>query len=124
MAVLAANPALFAAAAFLFGLAIGSFLNVVIYRLPVMLERQWRSQAAELEGRPAPPQDGRFNLVVPRSRCPACQAQIRGIHNVPILSWIVIIVGGFMFVMAVFTFVHEGRKALRSRGSDTNAPPG
>jgi leader peptidase (prepilin peptidase)/N-methyltransferase len=86
--VLAANPALFAAAAFLFGLAIGSFLNVVIYRLPVMLERQWRSQAAELEGRPAPPQDGRFNLVVPRSRCPACQAQIRGIHNVPILSWI------------------------------------
>jgi leader peptidase (prepilin peptidase)/N-methyltransferase len=86
--VLAANPALFAAAAFLFGLAIGSFLNVVIYRLPVMLERQWRSQAAELEGRPAPPQDGRFNLVVPRSRCPVCQAQIRGIHNVPILSWI------------------------------------
>jgi leader peptidase (prepilin peptidase)/N-methyltransferase len=86
--VLAANPALFAAAAFLFGLAIGSFLNVVIYRLPVILERQWRSQAAELEGRPAPPQDGRFDLIVPRSRCPACQAQIRGIHNVPILSWI------------------------------------
>ena len=88
MTVLAANPALFAAAAFLFGLAIGSFLNVVIYRLPVILERQWRSQAAELEGRPAPPQDGRFDLIVPRSRCPACQAQIRGIHNVPILSWI------------------------------------
>ena len=44
--------------------------------------------------------------------------------GIPILSWIVIIVGGFMFVMAVFTFVHEGRKALRSRGSDTNAPPG
>jgi hypothetical protein len=46
------------------------------------------------------------------------------IISIPILSWIVIIVGGFMFVMAVFTFVHEGRKALRSRGSDTNAPPG
>ncbi|HKX98227.1 MAG TPA: A24 family peptidase [Steroidobacteraceae bacterium] len=88
MAALAANPALFAAAAFLFGLAIGSFLNVVIYRLPLMLERQWRMQAAELEGRPAPPQDGRFDLVVPRSRCPACQAPIRGIHNVPVLSWI------------------------------------
>ena len=44
--------------------------------------------------------------------------------GIPILSWIAIIVGGFMFVMAVFTFVHEGRKALRSRGSDTNAPPG
>jgi len=46
------------------------------------------------------------------------------IIGIPILSWIVIIVGGFMFVMAVFTFVHEGRKALRSKGSDTNAPPG
>jgi len=44
------------------------------------------------------------------------------IIGIPILSWIVIIVGGFMFVMAAFTFVHEGRKALRSRGSDTNAP--
>ena len=43
--------------------------------------------------------------------------------GIPILSWIVIIVGGFMFVMAVLTFVHAGRKALRSRGSDTNAPP-
>jgi hypothetical protein len=46
------------------------------------------------------------------------------IIGIPILSWIVIIVGGFMFVMAVFTFIHEGRKALRSRGSDTDAPPG
>lgn len=44
--------------------------------------------------------------------------------GIPILSGIVIIVGGFMFVMAVFTFVHEGRRALRSRGSNTNAPPG
>ena len=88
MAVLAANPALFAAAAFLLGLAIGSFLNVVIHRLPLILERQWRAQAAEFEGRPAPPQDGRFDLIAPRSRCPACQAPIRGIHNVPVLSWI------------------------------------
>lgn len=46
------------------------------------------------------------------------------IVSIPILSWIVIIVGGFMFLMSVFTFVHEGRKAMRSRGSDTNAPPG
>ena len=90
MAVLAANPALFAAAAFLLGLAIGSFLNVVIHRLPLILERQWRAQAAEFEGRPAPPQEGRFDLIAPRSRCPACQAPIRGIHNVPVLSWIVL----------------------------------
>jgi hypothetical protein len=51
-------------------------------------------------------------------------AVIAWIIGIPILSWIVILVGGFMFVMAVFTFVHEGRKALRSRGSDTDAPPG
>jgi hypothetical protein len=50
-------------------------------------------------------------------------AVIAWIISIPILSWIVIIVGGFMFVMAVFTFVHEGRTALRARGSDTNAPP-
>ena len=86
--MLAANPALFAAIAGLAGLAIGSFLNVVIHRLPLMLERQWRAQAAELEGRPPPSEGGRYDLVVPRSRCPACQAQIRGIHNVPVLSWI------------------------------------
>ena len=51
-------------------------------------------------------------------------AVIAWVVGIPVLSWIVIVVGGFLFVMAVFTFVHEGRKALRSRGSDTNAPPG
>ena len=56
------------------GLAIGSFLNVVIHRLPLMLERQWRAQAADLEGRPAPAEGEPYNLVAPRSRCPACQA--------------------------------------------------
>jgi leader peptidase (prepilin peptidase)/N-methyltransferase len=88
VALLAANPALFAAVAGLVGLAIGSFLNVVIHRLPLMLERQWRAQAAELEGRPVPAEGAPYNLVVPRSRCPACQAQIRGIHNIPVLSWL------------------------------------
>ena len=51
-------------------------------------------------------------------------AVVAWIIGIPILSWIVILVGGFMFVMAVFTFLHEGRKALRKRGSDTDAPPG
>jgi leader peptidase (prepilin peptidase)/N-methyltransferase len=78
----------FAAAAFLFGLAIGSFLNVVIHRLPRMLEQQWRAQAADLEGRPAPDAVVPFNLVTPRSRCPSCNAQIRAIHNVPVLSYL------------------------------------
>ena len=88
MALLAAYPALFAAVAGLVGLAIGSFLNVVIHRLPLVLERQWRAQAADVEGRPQPAEGEPYNLVVPRSRCPACQAQILGIHNIPVLSWL------------------------------------
>jgi len=62
----------FTAAAGLFGLAVGSFLNVVIWRLPQILERQWRAECAELAGNPPPATGERFDLVVPRSRCPAC----------------------------------------------------
>ena len=90
MALLAANPALFAAVAGLSGLAIGSFLNVVIHRLPLVLERQWRAQAAELEGREAEAAPEPYNLVRPRSRCPACQAPIRAVHNIPLFSWLLL----------------------------------
>ncbi len=90
MALLAANPALFAVVAGLAGLAIGSFLNVVIHRLPLVLERQWRAQAADLDGRPAPAEPEPYNLVRPRSRCPACQAPIRAAHNIPVLSWLLL----------------------------------
>jgi leader peptidase (prepilin peptidase)/N-methyltransferase len=90
VSLLAAHPGVFAAVAGLFGLLVGSFLNVVIHRLPLMLERQWRAQAAESEGRPAPPPGEPYNLVKPRSRCPACNAPIRAIHNVPLVSWLLL----------------------------------
>ena len=77
----------FAAVVFLLALLVGSFLNVVTYRLPLILERQWQEQCAELAGQPAPP-TGRLSLASPRSHCPACKAPVRAIHNVPVVSWL------------------------------------
>jgi leader peptidase (prepilin peptidase)/N-methyltransferase len=71
----------------LLGLAVGSFLNVAIYRLPVMLERQWQAQAREVLEQ-APTTAEPFNLVVPRSRCPNCNKQITAAQNVPVFSWL------------------------------------
>ena len=71
------------------GLCAGSFLNVVIYRLPRMMEAQWKAECAALEGREAPPAEV-FNLVVPRSRCPSCGTQISAWQNVPVVSWLVL----------------------------------
>ena len=81
------SPALAIGTAGVFGLLVGSFLNVVIHRLPKMLEREWAQQAAELRGEPAEPA-ARFNLVVPRSQCPSCGHSIGAIENIPLVSWL------------------------------------
>jgi leader peptidase (prepilin peptidase)/N-methyltransferase len=69
------------------GLLVGSFLNVVIHRLPRMMERQWAAECAEMQGAEAPAAE-RFNLVVPRSRCPHCGHRIRWFENIPVLSFL------------------------------------
>ncbi|MYA18112.1 MAG: prepilin peptidase [Gammaproteobacteria bacterium] len=71
------------------GLCVGSFLNVVIDRLPVMLHRQWRAQALETLNI-EPPAAPTFNLALPRSHCPDCGAAVKVAHNVPVVSWILL----------------------------------
>ena len=82
-----AQPAVFPWAALALGLCIGSFLNVVIHRLPRMMEREWQAQCAELAGA-APGPHAPYNLVVPRSACPACGQPIAAWQNIPVLSWL------------------------------------
>ncbi len=71
-------------------LSVGSFLNVVIYRLPVMLNRSFRSWAHEILELPAEQASERFDIIVPRSRCAECGAPIKAWHNIPIVSFIVL----------------------------------
>lgn len=89
------SPPLFTGAAVLFGLAVGSFLNVVIHRLPKMLDREWKAQCLEYLGSAAPqaPQPTEsaqpaYNLVVPRSGCPSCGHSITMLENIPVLSYL------------------------------------
>lgn len=84
-------PWLFVASASLLGLIIGSFLNVVIYRLPKMMEREWRQECAEYfpESNIQAP-EGKLTLSTPRSTCPSCQTPLRIIDNVPVISWLLL----------------------------------
>jgi leader peptidase (prepilin peptidase)/N-methyltransferase len=88
------SPALFAGSVFLIGLIVGSFLNVVIYRLPIILEREWRSQAAEVlsvgTALAAEPAHAPFSLSTPRSACPKCKAPITAWQNIPVMSWLML----------------------------------
>ncbi len=70
------------------GLMVGSFLNVVIYRLPVMMQRSWRSDCLEFLALPAESPGETFNLLWPGSRCPACQHEIKAYQNIPVLSYL------------------------------------
>jgi leader peptidase (prepilin peptidase)/N-methyltransferase len=114
----------YAALAFaaLVGLCVGSFLNVVIHRLPKMLERRWAADCAELRGE-APPAAPAYNLVVPRSQCPGCGHRITALENVPVVSFLALggkcshcrapisaryplveVLGGFLAVCAIARF--------------------
>ena len=100
------DPAVFPWVALAFGLCVGSFLNVVIHRLPRMMEREWQEQCAELGegatstgepgGSPVPPASkppaskGQYNLIVPRSACPHCGHKITALENIPLLSYAIL----------------------------------
>ena len=107
--ILADTPWLLTGSVFVLSLLVGSFLNVVIYRLPIMLDRQWRAQAEEMLRPesvaaalqpPAQPADSRsacpapppapYNLVTPRSTCPHCNAPIKAHQNIPVLSYLLL----------------------------------
>lgn len=85
--ILAVSPLALMTVVTAFGLLVGSFLNVVIHRVPIMLDREWRSQCDELAGR-TPVATEPYNLVVPRSACPSCKAPITAVQNIPVLSWL------------------------------------
>lgn len=88
MDYLASHVLAFVLSAALLGLLIGSFLNVVIYRLPIMMQREWRAQALEYLECPPEQISERFNLLLPSSRCPHCDHQIRAWENIPVVSWL------------------------------------
>ncbi len=91
MAVFTLYPWLFPLLATVFGLIVGSFLNVVIHRLPIMMEREWRKECQEsFPEANLSVESGVYNLSVPRSACPSCNHQLRAIDNIPVISWLML----------------------------------
>ncbi len=76
-----------AGVAMIAGLLVGSFLNVVVHRVPLMMQRAWRSECLEMDGK-TPPDEPVFNLLQPRSACPGCKAPISALQNIPVVSYL------------------------------------
>lgn len=85
---LASQPLMYLSIALLLGLIVGSFLNVLVHRLPIMLERQWQAEAREVLELPNEAQAPRFDLLLPPSQCPHCAHRIRPWENIPVISYL------------------------------------
>ena len=86
---MSSNPAIFITFSVIFGLLVGSFLNVVIHRLPKIMEREWHNNCLELQGKEVPAQS-QLSLSKPRSACPKCGHQITALENIPIISYLLL----------------------------------
>ena len=87
--LLRTEPTVFVTFSVIFGLLFGSFLNVVIHRLPKMMEREWHANCLELQGKDVPEQT-KYTIVTPRSACPKCGHQISALENIPIISYLIL----------------------------------
>jgi len=89
LSLMQSSPELFIILVSIFGLLVGSFLNVVIHRLPIMMEREWQSQCADLHNKPAPTVEP-LTLSRPRSRCPQCNHAVSALENIPVISYLLL----------------------------------
>jgi leader peptidase (prepilin peptidase)/N-methyltransferase len=87
---LASSALTFVLSALALGLMVGSFLNVLVWRLPKMLERDWREQAQDVLGLAPEPRGPTYNLLLPHSQCPHCAHPIRAWENIPVLSYLLL----------------------------------